>query len=722
MKDNSSPTALRPERLRQRILDLFAKKPQTRLTPVEIHKRGGFGREELQPIVDALRALVQEGRLIRLKKNHYALPDAQNLVAGRVHAHPDGFGFLIPEDKRTEDLYLNRREMRRVMHGDRVLVRAHRKKQGGVEAHVVQILERAQKRLIGTYNEWDGRGYLIPMDPRIGAAIPLRQTGATPEKGRVVAAEITRYGTALSGPAAELVQVIGDPDDPEVQVQSIVFRYGLATSFPEPVHREIATGSFSVSSEEVAVREDLRNLPIVTIDGERARDFDDAVCVRKINGHYELFVSIADVAHYVQPATALDREAYARGTSVYFPDRAIPMLPEALSNGICSLNPNEDRLAKTVAMEINSRGEIVRSRFFNSVICSRERATYTAVRRILVDNNPEDVERYRDLVDQFKLMEELALLIYESRRARGNLDFDLPEAEIILDIQGAPENIIRAERNIAHRIIEEFMIAANEAVARHLKAHDFPLLYRVHQGPDQDSLESIAPFLLSLGYRLPLKREKIKPLEIQQLLEACRGKPEEKVVNHVVLRAMKQAHYQPENIGHFGLASSCYTHFTSPIRRYPDLIVHRILERLLKGNKLKTSEQDEFLSYLEEAGRHTSERERIAMDAEREMVDLKKAQFMMDKLGEEFTGVITSLANFGFFIEPHAYFVEGLVRLSTLTDDDYHYYEKEYVIKGRRHGRKFRLGDPVRVKVVRINAFRSEIDFELVQTGADTLA
>jgi ribonuclease R len=483
------------------------------------------------------------------------------------------------------------------------------------------------------------------------------------------------------------------------------------------VHREIANCSFSISEEDIAARTDLRNLPIVTIDGEQARDFDDAVFVRKNNGHYELFVSIADVAHYVQSGTALDQEAYSRGTSVYFPDRAIPMLPEALSNGICSLNPNEDRLTKTVWMEISGKGEVTRSRFFNSVIRSHERMTYTDVRRILLDKDPDCLERYRDLLDQFKLMEELALLINSTRTARGNLDFDLPETEIILDIQGTPENIVRAERNIAHRIIEEFMIAANEAVARHLKEQDFLLLYRVHEGPDQEALEAIAPFLLSLGYRLPVKRENITPLEVQKLLEACRGKPEEKVINHVLLRAMKQAHYHPENIGHFGLASTCYTHFTSPIRRYPDLIVHRILERALQGNKLKASERDPFLSYLQEAGKLTSERERVAMDAEREVVDLKKAQFMMNKIGEEFSGVITSLANFGFFVELDAFFVEGLVRLSTLTDDDYNYYEKEYLIKGRRHGRKFRLGDAVRVKVVRINAFRSEIDFELVQAG-----
>jgi len=704
-------------KVRDKILDLFARKPRERLTPAEILRRAGFARDELQLVIEALRGLCRDGQLVRLKKNHYALPDREHLVKGRVHAHPDGYGFLIPENRDLEDLYLNRREMRRVMHGDQVMGRVDRKVRGGAETHIVQVIERGQKRLLGTYDELNGKPIVVPMDARIGP-IALAKGPAKAEKGKVIAVEVSRYGTALSPPEAQIVNVMGDPDDPEVQAQSIIFRFGLSASFPAEVEREAKQLSYSLSPQDLAARTDLRELPIVTIDGENARDFDDAVYVRKQGETYELYVSIADVAHYVAHDTALDQEAYARSTSVYFPDRAIPMLPEDLSNGICSLKPHEDRLTKTVCIELNPKGDVIRSRFFNSVIRSHERMTYTDVRRILIDRDAECLARYRTLVGEFKRMEELALLLYERRRARGNLDFDLPEAEIILDLQGSPENIIRAERNVAHRIIEEFMIAANEAVARHLTEKNFPTLYRVHEGPDQDALETLAPFLLSLGYRLPQKKENIAPLEIQRLLESARGKPEERVVNRVLLRSMKQAIYQPENIGHFGLASKCYTHFTSPIRRYPDLIVHRILDRVMNGEKLKPNAREDVLRYLQQAGEHTSERERHAMDAEREMVDLKKAQFMQNRIGEEFTGFINSLASFGFFVELDNYFIEGLVKLSSLTDDDYDYYEKEYVIKGRRHGKKFRLGDNVRVRVVRINSFRSEIDFEWLPSKA----
>ena len=713
MRRPAHPKSPSESKVGDKILALFARKPRERLTPAEILRRAGLARDELQLVIEALRELCRDGQLVRLKKNHYALADREHLVKGRVHAHPNGYGFLIPENRDLQDLYLNRREMRRVMHGDQVMVRIDRKARGGTESHIVRVLERGQKRLLGTYDELNGKPIVVPMDARI-SPIALAKAAAKTEKGKVIAVEVSRYGTALSSPEAQIVNIMGDPNDPEVQAQSIIFRFGLSASFPAEVEREAKESSFSSSPQDLAARTDLREFPIVTIDGENARDFDDAVYVRKQGETYELYVSIADVAHYVAPDTALDQEAYARSTSVYFPDRAIPMLPEALSNGICSLKPHEDRLTKTVCIEINAKGDVIRSRFFNSVIRSNERMTYTDVRRILVDHDPECLARYSALVDEFKRMEELALLLYERRRARGNLDFDLPEAEIILDLQGLPENIVRAERNIAHRMIEEFMIAANEAVARHLTEKDFPTLYRVHEGPDQDALETLAPFLLSLGYRLPEKKETIAPLEIQRLLESARGKPEERVVNRVLLRSMKQAIYQPENIGHFGLASKCYTHFTSPIRRYPDLIVHRVLDRVMNDDKLKPNACEDLLRYLQQAGEHTSGRERHAMEAEREMVDLKKAQFMQNRIGEEFTGFINSLANFGFFVELDDYFIEGLVKLSSLTDDDYDYYEKEYVIKGRRYGKKFRLGDNVRVRVARINAFRSEIDFDLL--------
>ena len=713
MRRPAHPKSPSESKVGDKILALFARKPRERLTPAEILRRAGLARDELQLVIEALRELCRDGQLVRLKKNHYALADREHLVKGRVHAHPNGYGFLIPENRDLQDLYLNRREMRRVMHGDQVMVRIDRKARGGTESHIVRVLERGQKRLLGTYDELNGKPIVVPMDARI-SPIALAKAAAKTEKGKVIAVEVSRYGTALSSPEAQIVNIMGDPNDPEVQAQSIIFRFGLSTSFPAEVEREAKESSFNLSPQDLAARTDLREFPIVTIDGENARDFDDAVYVRKQGETYELYVSIADVAHYVAPDTALDQEAYARSTSVYFPDRAIPMLPEALSNGICSLKPHEDRLTKTVCIEINAKGDVIRSRFFNSVIRSNERMTYTDVRRILVDHDPECLARYSALVDEFKRMEELALLLYKRRRARGNLDFDLPEAEIILDLQGLPENIVRAERNIAHRMIEEFMIAANEAVARHLTEKEFPTLYRVHEGPDQDALETLAPFLLSLGYRLPEKKETIAPLEIQRLLESARGKPEERVVNRVLLRSMKQAIYQPENIGHFGLASKCYTHFTSPIRRYPDLIVHRVLDRVMNDDKLKPNAREDLLRYLQQAGEHTSGRERHAMEAEREMVDLKKAQFMQNRIGEEFTGFINSLANFGFFVELDDYFIEGLVKLSSLTDDDYDYYEKEYVIKGRRYGKKFRLGDNVRVRVARINAFRSEIDFELL--------
>jgi ribonuclease R len=701
--------------IKRKILAFFLAHQRLRLKPREIQKKAGAAETDLQTVVEALRELAREGKILRTQKSHYAVVASQNLILGRVQAHPEGFGFLLPEERGLDDLYLSRREMRRVMHGDRVLVRVEKRARQRPSAHIVQVIERGQKRLVGTYQEFAGKGHVVPMDLRVAAAIPIEHNAQPELEGKVVAVELSRYPTGYAPAEGRLVRVLGDPDDPEVQAQSIIFRYRLPADFSPEARQDAAAYSPVLEPSELRARADLCALPIVTIDGETARDFDDAVSVEKTASGYRLYVAIADVAHYVRSDAAIDREAYERATSVYFPDRALPMLPPQLSNGICSLNPREPRLTKTVCLEINDRGEICASHAFRSVIRSHARMTYTNVRRILVDQDADCMAQYPDLIDQFRMMEEVATLLWERRKARGTLDFDLPEAEIVLDLQGMPENIVRAERNIAHRIIEEFMIAANEAVARHLTEQEFPLLYRVHEDPDQATLRALEPFLLSLGYRLPLKREKPSPKDLQRLLEACRGKPEERILHRLLLRAMKQAHYAPQNIGHFGLASTCYTHFTSPIRRYPDLVVHRILDLSLAGKKLAAKEKEDLLLYLEEAGKHTSERERIAMDAEREMVDLKKAQFMIDKIGLEFDGFIISLAAFGFFVELTTYFVEGLVRLATLQDDAYQYYEKENLIKGRRHGRTFRMGDQVVIKVAGVRAFRGEIEFTLIE-------
>ncbi len=486
-----------PPSNKQKVLTFFFSNPRGRFTPREILKNIGSARDGLQPITDSLKELTREGKVVRLKKNHYALPDRENCVTGKVQAHPDGFGFLIPNEKDREDIYLTRREMRRVMHGDLVMVRVDQKRRGGIKAHIVQILERGQKRLLGTYEEFEGKGFLIPMDLRVAPAISLMPSSSKPDKGKVIAAEITNYGTAFSPPQAKLLETLGDPDDPEIQAQAIIFRFDLPITFTKEARREADRCPQTIDSNELKSRTDLRSLPTVTIDGEKARDFDDAVSIQRKKGLYHLYVSIADVSYYVKPGTILDQEAYERGTSVYFPDRAISMLPEMLSNGICSLNPSEERLTKTALLKINQRGEVQKASFFPAVIRSQARMTYTEVRRILVDNDQECIQRYRDLVDEFKLMEELALLLMEKRKARGSLDFELPEAEIILDSQGMPEDIVQAERNIAHRIIEEFMIAANEAVARHLKEKEIPLLYRVHEGLRKRRSGNSPPFSLA---------------------------------------------------------------------------------------------------------------------------------------------------------------------------------------------------------------------------------
>lgn len=685
-------------------------RPGHRFSLKEIRK--GFGKPARETVVEALKELIHERKVIRLHKNHYSLAKAASVVSGVVQGHADGFGFVVPDEKGMDDIYLSRREMRRVMHGDRVLVRPEKKRHGDSQGHVVEVLERGQRRLVGVVQTDGERTLLVPMDPRVAPAIPLAGAGAA-RPGQVAAVEMTRYGSGYTPAEARLERLLGSPDDPEVQAQAVIFRYDWPEDFSEEARQEAERHGAGVDPAGLTGRRDLRPLTTITIDGETARDFDDAVSIERTATGHRLYVSIADVAHYVPRGSQVDGEAYARGTSVYFPDRALPMLPPALSSGICSLKPATDRLARTALLEIDRKGAVERTELFRSVIRSDARLTYTEVGRMLVDPDADVLAKYPALTEPLREMEELTHLLMDRRRARGSLDFELPETEIVLGDNDMPIDIRRAERTIAHRMIEEFMIAANEAVAGYLRGRKFPCVYRVHEGPDEDTLDAIAPFLSTLGYRLHRSGEKVSSTEIRRVLEACRGKPEEKVLNRMLLRSMKQAAYDRENVGHFGLASDAYLHFTSPIRRYPDLVVHRLLDRAMTGPKLDSGTREDLDAYLREAADHSSVRERLAMDAEREMVDLKKAQFMTGKIGEVHTGVITDLTTFGFFVELDRWFVEGLVSLKSLDDDYYRYYDTAHLIKGQNHGRAFRMGDPVTVRVARVKLFQGEIDFEL---------
>ena len=513
--------------------------------------------------------------------------------------------------------------------------------------------------------------------------------------------------------AGRVAEVLGEPDDPDVEAEVILRKYGLTNSFPANVMAEVKSVPLEVVESDLHNRVDLRSRTVVTIDGETARDFDDAVCIEKTAAGYRLWVSIADVSHYVKEGSAIDAEAYERSTSVYFPDRAIPMLPEALSNGICSLNPKVDRLTMTAEIDFDNDGRPTKKSFYESVIKSAERMTYTNVKKLIDGDDAAIKSRYAHILADIKLMAELAKKLTARRFEQGSIDFDLPEPQIIIDIKGKVEDIVRSERNEAHKLIEEFMLSANRAVAEEFSRRGLPFIYRIHEPPDEESVSEFADFIATFG----IKFTPGGPKSFQEALAKFDGRPEEKLINHVLLRSMKQAVYSDDNLGHFGLAFEDYTHFTSPIRRYPDLIVHRLLKRLVKKAYSK-EEQARMEAVLPEAAVHTSSRERKAMEAEREIADLKKCQFMQDKVGDVFDGFISGVTNFGFFVELKDFFVEGLVHVSTLADDYYVFDPKRHALLGERAGRKFMLADPVKVKVAAVGLERRRIELVLFDEKA----
>lgn len=719
----------------QEILKFMRESVYRPLTMKELIKSFNIPLEERSSFRRLIRGLTSDGEIIKIKGDRFGLPEKMNLVTGVVQGHPDGYGFVIPEDG-GEDLFINPRNMREVMHGDRVICRAESAQKGGKkEGTIVRILERGHKTLVGIYEPSGHFGFVIPDDRRIShdIYIPLKYSGKA-KRGHAVITEITAYPMKNRNPEGRIIEIIGYPDNPDVEIDIVLRKYDISSKFPIDVLKEADAVQKEVADDEIIGRLDLRDKNIVTIDGEKAKDFDDAVYVERLNnGNYMLGVHIADVSHYVKEEDNLDNEAFKRGTSVYFPDRVIPMLPFQLSNEICSLKPNVDRLTLSAFMEFDIQGELINYSFAETVINSKERMTYTDVAEILKDPSPESsplggeggvMERYSYLLNDFYLMKELCEVLRERRMKKGSIDFDLPEPYIILDLMGKPENIIKAERNIAHKIIEEFMLVANETVASHFTKLEIPALYRVHDEPDPAKIIELSEFVSNFGYHLKiphpphLKKEGkggFHPKRFQELLNSIRGKPEELLISTITLRHMKQARYSPENIGHFGLAFENYTHFTSPIRRYPDLIVHRLLKGIIKKKHISKKRADLWEERLPEIARHSSERERTADAAENDIVELKRVQFMMDKIGEEYEGIISGVTSFGLFVELEEIFVEGLIHVSGMADDYYALNERDHSLIGRRTKKRFKMGDSVKVKVENVSLAKKQIDFILIQ-------
>ncbi|UKL13676.1 ribonuclease R [Dissulfurimicrobium hydrothermale] len=678
----------------------------------EINKAANLNREERHESASALEALINKGLVLQIKGKRYGLSDLMHLVTGNISVHPDGFGFVTPEQTGGPDIFIPPKALKGAIHGDRVVVRIEQTRGRRQEGSVIRILERRTKRIVGTFHKGKDIAIVVPEDERLAfeVAIPKKAT-LKAKNGDVVVAEIVNYLPEGRSPEGRVIEILGDPNDLGVQARIVINKYELPHEFSDDVVRQAAELPKIISQEDISDRKDLRAIPLITIDGENARDFDDAVFAKKTKTGYVIIVAIADVGHYVKEGSPIDEAARERGTSVYFPNAVVPMLPETLSNHLCSLVPGEDRLVLAIELNLDRQGNLRRVVFSKAVIKSHRRLTYTEATSLLGCKTSDIAEEDRWLAKMLKLMKELALILNAKRVERGSIDFDMPEPEIILGLQGNLEDIVRRERNIAHRIIEEFMLAANEAVAAHLAKNDVPTLYRVHPEPDRLRLNDFVSFARGIGLDIALPDE-MSPRWCQEVLLKAAGSPIEYIINTLLLRSMQQAVYSPINIGHFGLASTHYLHFTSPIRRYPDLIVHRILTANMGRRKKTPLYTEEVLSDL---GRHCSQKERTAMEAEREMIDRLKVRLMADKIGEVYEGVISGVASFGFFVELKDVFIEGAVRLVDLTDDYYVFDQAGYRLVGQRHKRTFQIGDIVKVRVKEVNVARRHINFEVIE-------
>lgn len=670
-------------------------------------------RERHQELTQALDELLAEGKLQLSKRGRYSKAE-EKTVTGIFTSHAKGFGFVSVEDQ-EEDIYIGEEDTKGAFLGDTVQVALKGHAVGGKsrEGVIVEVLAHGIRSVVGTFEKSKNFGFVIPDNQRItrDIFIPLEHTkGAV--TGHKVVAELMDYGTGRKNPEGRVTEILGHSSDPGTDILSIVRAYQIPTEFSEKVLNQAERNAKPVSEADMWGRMDLREEICVTIDGEDAKDLDDAVSVRKDGENYILSVHIADVTNYVQENSALDREALERGTSVYLVDRVIPMLPRSLSNGICSLNAGEDRLALSCIMTVDPRGKIVDHTIAETVIRVTRRMTYTSVKKILEDQDPEECREYEELVPMFQEMETLARLLRRRRRKRGSIDFDFPETKIFLDEAGVPVEIRPHERNTATRIIEDFMLAANETVAEDYYWQAQPFVYRVHEKPDAKRLYKLVLFLRNFGYSLHMGGDEVHPGEIQKLLDRLEGTPEEAMLSRLTLRAMQKAKYSTDCTGHFGLAADQYCHFTSPIRRYPDLQIHRIIKENLKG-RLTAERVEHYESILSEVAKHASETERRADEAERETEKLKKVEYMEQHIGETFEGVISGITHYGLYVElPNT--VEGLVHVNSLEDDYYEYREDTYELAGEHNGVVYQLGQRVKIRVKDTDRLCRTIDFTLL--------
>ena len=661
-----------------------------------------------------LRAMERDGQLIRTRKDLFGLPERMDLVRGRIRAHADGFGFLIPEDKKQKDLFLSPREMRQLMDGDRAVARVSGvDRRGRSEGAIVRVVERANSKVVGRLEEEDGVYFVVPDAKRLTQNIlipPGEEGGAQPNE--LVTAEILHQPSMKRQPTGRVIESLGEHLSTEVEMEIVLRKHGIPHQWPDEVIAEAEATPQAVSGDGLGTREDLRGVPLITIDGADAQDFDDAVFAEPAGDGYRLIVAIADVSAYVKPGTDLDKEAYHRGNSTYLPRRVVPMLPEALSNGICSLNPGVDRLTLACEMHIDSHGQVDQYRFFEAVMHSHARLTYSEVAAMMEDHDPETREQYSHVLPNLENLYALHGHLHKARRERGAIEFEGLDTEILFGENNQIEMIVPYERRDAHRLIEECMLAANESAARLFVENEEPALFRVHESPPEDKLENLRDFLKTVG--LELEEDPPTPKAFGKVLQQARERRDAHLIETILLRSMQQAQYRPDPLGHFGLSYDYYTHFTSPIRRYPDLVVHRRIKDLLAGRRVKKSKVDAFKENLTAIGEHTSTTERRSELAEREVVDWLKCQYMQDHTGEQYDAVIAGVTGFGVFAELTGVYVEGLVHITNLEDDYYHYDAVHHLLRGERTNRVYQLGDPLRVQVTRVDVDELKIDLALV--------